>query len=204
MTERQLPRIYADANIVTELGAFGRGWHKKNREDDIWHFRRMLEAAENGELEVYTSSITLSECSHLKDNSDEDHLKIVMDEKAQEFFKNLLSSGTLIKLVQDSIFVAEAARDLMWKHNLILKGMDAIHVASAIDAGCKEFLTWDTDMSNKKTADKITTLRGIGMSVIAPSQTSLLPPQYRQPSLDLRKASKPNEAPTSTASAGKK
>ncbi|HWF02750.1 MAG TPA: hypothetical protein VHA06_03635, partial [Candidatus Angelobacter sp.] len=98
----------------------------------------------------------------------------------QEFFKNLLSSGTLIKLVQDSIFVAEAARDLIWNHDLALKGMDAIHVASGLDAGCKEFLTFDTDMSNDKTAQKITTLKGMGMSVRKPSETSLLPPHYRQ------------------------
>lgn len=175
-----LPRIYADANIITELGLFGRGWHKRERENDVWFFRQLLQAAYDDHLEVYTSSITLSECSHLKDNSDPDNLKVVMDEKAQEFFRDLLSSGTLIRLVQDSIFVAEAARDLMWTHNLRLKGMDAIHVASAIDAGCKEFLTWDTDMSNTKTAEKITKLQTLGMQVITPSQTSLLPPQYRQ------------------------
>jgi predicted nucleic acid-binding protein len=182
------PRIYADANIITELGLYGRGWHKKERESDIWFVRQILQAAEDGHVEVYTSSITLSECSHLKDNSDPNHHKIVMDQKAQEFFKNLLSSGTLVRLVQDSIFVAEAARDLMWKHNVVLKGMDAIHVASALDAGCKEFLTWDTDMSNEKTAQKIMALRGIGMSVILPSNSALLPPQYRQPPLALNNA----------------
>jgi predicted nucleic acid-binding protein len=144
------------------------------------------QAAEDGHLEVYTSSITLSECAHLKDNSDPSHLKVVMDEKAQEFFKNLLSSGTLIKLVQDSIFVAEQARDLMWKHGIVLKGMDAIHVASALDAGCKEFLTWDMDMGNQKTAQKIIKLQELGMKVIQPCQSTLLPPQYSQERLDYK------------------
>jgi predicted nucleic acid-binding protein len=189
VSEKPLPRIYADANIVTELGAYGRGWHKPERENDIWFFRQILQAAEDEQLEIYTCSITLSECSHIKDNSDPDHLQVVMDEKAQDFFKKLLSSGTLIKLVQDSVFVAEAARDLMWKHNLVLKGMDAIHVASAIDAQCKEFLTWDTDMSKEKTAEKITALRGLGMSVITPSQSSILGPEYKQVNL-LTKADK--------------
>jgi len=198
VSEKHLPRIYTDANIITEFGAFGRGWHKKERENDIWFFKQILQAAEDGHLEVYTSSITLSECSHLKDNSDPDHLKVVMDSKAQEFFKNLLSSGTLIKLVQDSIFVAEAARDLLWKHNLVLKGMDAIHVASALDAGCKEFLTWDNDMANQKTAEKITTLRGLKMMVVKPSQSAILPVHYKQDNL-LRKT---NETSTGTASTG--
>jgi hypothetical protein len=57
--------------------------------------------------------------------------------------------------------------------------MDAIHIASALDAGCKEFLTWDTDMANPKTAETITTLRGLGMTVITPCQSALLPPHYK-------------------------
>jgi hypothetical protein len=73
------------------------------------------------------------------------------------------------------------------QHNLVLKGMDAIHVASALDAKCKEFLTWDTDMSNQKAAEKITTLHGLGMMVITPSQSELLPPHYKQDTL-LKKA----------------
>jgi predicted nucleic acid-binding protein len=183
-----LPRIYADANIITELGLFGRGWHKKEREHDIWYVRQILQAGQDGHLEVYSSSITLSECAHLKDNSDPNNLKAVMDEKVQEFFKNLLSSGTLVKLVQDSIFVAEKARDLMWEHNLVLKGMDAIHVASALDADCKEFLTWDSDMASEKAAQKIATLKGLGMKVITPSQSAILPPQYAQSQLDYKQS----------------
>lgn len=69
---------------------------------------------------------------------------------------------------------------------LVLKGMDAIHIASALDAGCKEFLTWDTDMSNAETAATITTLRGLGMTVITPCQSTLLPAHYRQQPLGLK------------------
>ena len=56
--------------------------------------------------------------------------------------------------------------------------MDAIHVASAIDANCTEFLTCDTDMSKPKVADKIRVLASVGISVITPSQTKLLTALY--------------------------
>jgi PIN domain len=84
----------------------------------------------------------------------------------------------MFKLVQDSIFIAERARDLCWKHNIRLQGMDAIHVASAIDADCTEFLTRDTDMSKAKVAGKLRALADAGISVITPSQSKLLPPRY--------------------------
>ncbi|MGO9777381.1 MAG: type II toxin-antitoxin system VapC family toxin [Terracidiphilus sp.] len=82
--------------------------------------------------------------------------------------------GTGSKLVQDTIFVAEQARDLRWKHNIRLKGMDAIHVASALEAKCTEFLTWDRDMGTSKSQF----LAAQGVSVITPSATKLLPPTY--------------------------
>jgi len=53
--------------------------------------------------------------------------------------------------------------------------MDAIHVASALEAKCTEFLTWDKDMSNSKAQF----LASQGISVITPSATKLLPPLYR-------------------------
>ncbi len=91
----------------------------------------------------------------------------------------------MFKLVQDSIFVAERARDLRWKHNIRLKGADAIHVASAIEAQSTEFLTWDTDISKPKVADKLKVLASFGISVITPKQTKLLPPLYSEaPSFD--------------------
>ncbi len=191
MTEKSLPRIYADANVIIELGKKARNWHTPGRDNDIWFFQQILRASEDQLLEVYTSSISLSECSHIKDTSDPSQHKVVYDQQVQDFFRNLLCSGTLIKLVQDSVFVAEAGRDLLWKHNLCLRGMDAIHVASAIDAGCKELLTWDTDINDPKTAQKITVLRQLGISAIVPSQSQLLPPQYKQSSLNLRTRGRP-------------
>jgi hypothetical protein len=84
----------------------------------------------------------------------------------------------MFKLVQDTIFVAERARDLRWKHNIKLSGMDAIHVASAIEAQCTEFLTWDRGINKSKAQLKAQFLARQGISAITPSETKLLPPSY--------------------------
>jgi predicted nucleic acid-binding protein len=183
VTEKALPRIYADANMIIELGKKGRGWHTPHRADDIWFFEQILRASDDEVLEVYTSSISLSECTHIKDISDPNNHKVVFDKEVQEFFRNLLCSGNLIKLVQDSVFVAEAGRDLLWKHDLRLSGMDAIHVASAIDARCTEFLTWDKHMNDPNDAQRVATFQKIGIRAILPSQSEILPSQYRQAKL---------------------
>jgi hypothetical protein len=39
------------------------------------------------------------------------------------------------------------------------------------------------DMAKERTAAKISTLRGLGMMVIRPSQSTLLPPHYKQANL---------------------
>ena len=159
------PHIYFDAQPITELTKYSKRTHDRIREQDCQMMQRILHAANNREISLYTSSISIAECVSAGDDWGKD---------VQEFLVNLLSSGRMFKLVQDSIFIAEQARDLRWKHNIRLRGMDAIHVASAIDAECTEFLTCDTDMNKPKVADKIRVLTSLGVSVITPCQTQLL------------------------------
>lgn len=128
---------------------------------------RLLKAANNEEISLFTSSISVAECVSAGDDWGND---------VQEFFIGVLTSGRMFKLVQDTIFVAELARDLRWKHNIKLKGMDAIHVASALESKCTEFLTWDSDMGSTKAQF----LSDQGVSVIIPSATKLLPPLYEK------------------------
>jgi predicted nucleic acid-binding protein len=161
--------IYSDANPIIELAKFAKGTHDPARERDLDFMRRILAAANNREIELYTSSISIAECVAAGDDWGPD---------VQAFFIGTLSSGRMFKLVQDSIFVAEQARNLRWKHNIRLKGADAIHVASAIEAQCTEFLTWDSDIRKPKDADKVKALAAFGISVITPRQTKLLPPLY--------------------------
>ena len=139
------------------------------REEDLKVMEQLLKAANNNDVLLFTSSISVAEC--VAAGTD-------YGIEVQEFFTGVLTSGAMFRLVQDSIFVAEHARDLRWKHNLHLKGADAIHVASAIEAECTEFLTWDGDMGKSKVSEKRLHLETLGIRVITPRDTNLLPQIY--------------------------
>lgn len=158
------PRIYSDANPIIQLARLAKRTHNPDWEADLRMFERLLKAANNNLISLFTSSISVAECVAAGDDYGQD---------VQEFFHGVLTSGRMFKLVQDSIFVAEQARDLRWKHNVTLSGMDAIHVASAIEAKCSEFLTWD-----RKITSYAPFLATQGIRVITPSQTNLLPALY--------------------------
>jgi predicted nucleic acid-binding protein len=160
------PRIYSDANPIIELAKLAKKTHMPAREPDLRMLERLLKAANNNEISLLTSSISIAECVAAGKDYGAD---------VQEFFLGVLTSGAMFKLVQDSIFVAERARDLRWVHHIELSGMDAIHVASAIDAQCTEFLTWD-----KEITDSAPALANLGIRVTTPSQTKFLPPLYMQ------------------------
>jgi predicted nucleic acid-binding protein len=164
-----VPRIYCDANPIIEMAKYRKRTHDPKRERDLWMMTQILRAAQNEEIALFTSSISVAECVAAGDDWAQD---------VQEFFIGALTSGRMFKLVQDSIFVAERARDLRWKDNIRLRGMDAIHVASALIATCGEFLTWDNDMGKSKIAQKAAALKALGIQVAIPSDTKLLPSFY--------------------------
>ena len=164
-----VPRIYCDANPIIELAKQKKRTHDPKRERDLWMMTQILRAAYNEEIALFTSSISVAECVAAGDDWGQD---------VQEFFISALTSGRMFKLVQADIFVAERARDLRWKNNIRLKGMDAIHVASALTANCGEFLTWDHDMGKDKDAAKYISLAKLGLRVIVPRDTQLLPGFY--------------------------
>jgi predicted nucleic acid-binding protein len=139
------------------------------REEDLKTMEQLLKAANNELVLLYTSSISVAECVSAGD----DH-----GDEVQKFFKGALTSGAMFRLIQDTIFVAERARNLRWEQHLNFKGADSIHIASAIEEECTEFLTWDTDMNKSKISEKTIYLASVGISVITPGQTKLLPPLY--------------------------
>ena len=163
------PRIYCDANPIIELAKYAKGTHDPKREHDLWIMRQTLKAAQNSEIELFTSSISVAECVAAGDDWGND---------VQEFFIGALTSGRMFKLVQDSIFVAERARNLRWKDNIRLRGMDAIHIASALEATCSEFFTWDHDMGKAAHAAKALALQKLGLRITPPSGTTTLPSFY--------------------------
>lgn len=139
-----------------------------DRSADVWYLKQITQACRDGELDVYTSVISIAECTHASGD---------MSPAVRTRFDALLMSGQYVRLVQPTPFIATDARDLRWKHNLSLRGADAIHVASALDRKCEEFIT--TDGQTKKMAAQAT-LAQLGLRVIRASQTICLPGKYLQ------------------------
>ena len=162
-------KVYIEACPFIDMAKEKIGRLPSGREDDVWFCKKLLEASRNGDIQVMTASLTISECQHADG---------VIDERVQTLFKGMLTSGQYVVLVQDSPLVAERARDLRWVHDIRLGGADAHHVASALEAGCKEFITTDG-----KIYDNREKLRELGLRVIRANETEALPSEYRQGSL---------------------
>jgi len=182
VTTKSSGRIYVDACIAIELAKYLLQRHRPDREDALWFVRQMLKASECGDIELMTSSLTVVESLHL--GKDEQGKDVECTPEIQEFLVNLLTSGSLITLVEPSLFVAERARDLRWKDGLSLKPFDSLHVASALDSECKELITFDGKMNKKP--EEITTLANLGLRVISPHDSQILPESYRQQALALK------------------
>jgi hypothetical protein len=86
-------------------------------------------------------------------------------------FDNRQTSGDA--LVQPTVSLAQAARNRRWIHGLALKGADAIHVASALERKCDEFITRD----GKGLPKRAESLAGLNLRICRPSAT----PQCRTP-----------------------
>ncbi|MBK80454.1 MAG: hypothetical protein CMQ43_06005 [Gammaproteobacteria bacterium] len=168
------PKIYIDSCCFIEVAQEQLGVTQSS-EDNRWFTKRLVDAAKAGDVAVYTSLLTQAECLYVNDTSGS---KLSSDE-VQKLFKSLLSSGRSgVIPIEPSLFVIDAARDLNWVHSLNLRPMDSIHVASARFVGCSELLT--LDRKTMLTESRVSALKSLGLRVIEPKDTLLLPPQYRQ------------------------
>lgn len=163
------PRIYIDTSCFVDIISHKKGINlEEGRDIEIDYLQRILKAAENGDLEVYTSAITVAECRYPKGGQ--------LDDEAKRLIMSVLSSGKVLTLVVPTIFISEKARDLTWEHNVSkLGGADALHIATALDRHCEEFLT--VEKKALKNADKISKL---GLKIVRPSETLCLPDKYKQ------------------------
>jgi predicted nucleic acid-binding protein len=109
-----LPRRYWDSSVFL-------AWllPEPEREDMC---RSVLRAAEEGELGIVTSALTLTEVIKLRGKPE---LKREHERRIADFFQN-----EYIILRNVDRFIALAAQRLVWEHNLAPK--DSIHVATAI------------------------------------------------------------------------
>lgn len=173
MTTR--PRIYMDSCCLIEVA---KGSDPANpegdRAQDVWATQKLLEAAESGEVDVFMSTLAIVECRHSGDASQ-------VAEETKRLFRSVLESGEIITLVEPEYFLVQRGRDLAWEHGINLGAIDAVHVASALEIDCDEFLTYEFRTKLQRAKEKIEALK---LSVVRPSQTAHLPEHYRQESLE--------------------
>lgn len=144
-----------------------------DRINDLWYTEECLKAALAGEIEVVTSVLTIAECRRARQDKP-------ANAEMKRILRAVLASGKIFHLAEVTQAIAERARDLEWQSGINLKGADAIHVATALVTGCKEFFTSD-GRGPLNNADKILAL---GLKVIRPADTLLLPSHHRQGKLN--------------------
>lgn len=164
-------KIYMDACCFIDIVRVNLGKVvTQDRESDVWHLKRLLEANRDKEIEIYSSTISIAECTHAGQND--------ISPPVKSEFDRLLMSGQYVRLVQLTPFVATDARDLRWIHGINLKGADSIHVASALAMKCEESLSANGRLARLGNAGN--SLARLGLHVRGGRQTHCLPERYRQ------------------------
>jgi hypothetical protein len=164
------PRLYLDSCCFIDMVKVDIGRTvTSDRQSDVWYLKQITQANRDGEIDVFTSVITIAECTHAGDG--------YISPQVRTSFQSLLMSGQYVRLIQPTPFIATDARDQKWVHGISVRGADAIHIASALDRKCEEFIT--TDDQAKKLAAKATLL-ALGLRIIRASETTCLPDKYRQ------------------------
>lgn len=160
------PKVYIDACCFIEMAAHKVGTHKQEPEDDIAFLQQIMTGSFSGEIEVLTSVLSIAECQCAYTQNRDGR---ILTDQIKQLFRDILTSGQFVTLVQDSILVAERARNLYWVHQLTFSGADAIHIASALEMSCDEYLTFDG-----KAHDRAKELESLGITVLLPRNTKSL------------------------------
>lgn len=143
------------------------------RENDIWFIEQLLRAAQARDIILHTSILTVAECQFVVGRT---------EDETREIFDHVLTSGQVAKIINPTVFTGKLATKLFWQDKIALKGADLLHVASAIEKKCIEFVTFDgADKPRAKSPFKnAERLQKMGLRVVRPSQTQVLPAAYRQ------------------------
>jgi hypothetical protein len=88
-------RSYLDSCCFIDVAKQTIGNLPSNRNEATWYVWKLLEANKSREIEVFTSTLTIAECTHADS---------VMNQKVRELFTRLLMSGQHARLVQRQCF----------------------------------------------------------------------------------------------------
>lgn len=153
------------------------------RERLVWYYKQLLMASRNKDITVITSFLTLSECLYVKDNK----LKRVLTDEVKRLFNSMLLSnqelGGVYSIMPDS-FIIKRSRSLNWDSGIKLDPFDSLHIATALERDCSEFITTDKNSIDKKGLDgkktNLELLNDLGLKVISADETKVLPEKYQQ------------------------
>jgi hypothetical protein len=163
-----MAKHHARLPLSTLANQDARQREQQARERNVWFVTKLLEAARAGKVLIFTSMITMAECTHVGDAAPSDDTK--------RFYMGLLNSGRSgVQLVQPTLTIIEASRALRWDSGIALGGIDSIHLASARQMKCEELIT--TDGKLLKNGPKILELQ---IRAIQASDTRCLPGEYNQ------------------------
>jgi hypothetical protein len=86
--------FYFDACCFIDMAANGLGiTTEASREPHVYFCKRTLEAARASEASVFTSTLTLMECSFVRDESKPPGTEIVLDDRVKALFNGMIMSG---------------------------------------------------------------------------------------------------------------
>src|SRR5690606_29225978 len=108
------PKLYIDSCCFIDAAKTAiKAKLPEGRDRDVLFFKRILESSRAGEIELYTSTLTVVECLHAGGD---------LSDEVKRVFTSLLCSGQYVRLVTPDLFVAERSRDLRWVHDITVKG----------------------------------------------------------------------------------
>lgn len=127
--------VYWDANVFHALF--------QREEGRLEACSRIETEAKNGNVQIYTSAVTLVECLWIKAKGDPpgrpSKLRPEHEKRIQEYFMQ-----PFVKIVNCDRRIGESARSLVWKYEH-LRWKDAIHVATAISQPIDVLHSFDND-----------------------------------------------------------
>lgn len=144
------------------------------QDNNVWFLKKLLEAHRDGSLIAHTSVLAVAECLAVEKG------QIDVPEDVKNRFRALLTSGQFVHLLNPTPETTRLVQAFRWKHNLVLSGADAIHLASALERGCTEFITTDDRLKSSKVQKALEVLSSLGVRTIPASKTQELSAEARQ------------------------
>lgn len=157
-------KLYFDTNVFIEVIKNKLSLPLTHSVTEVDFARDLFQLHRDDKIQVVTSIATISEVTKVDGSPADGQTQRVKNE-----IHGLLCSGQYCHLLSPDYSTMIRARDLIWS-GAGRRGMDGIHLASAVQHRCDEFVTFDgKDFQRKK--EKIDPL---GITCIVPSESKAL------------------------------